>query len=154
MEMPKLARGHDGKYIGTYRGHDLVVWKEAGTASGYSHTAWIARSGGLEVRENGRHATRDGVVLRLCQEVDMAAVQIPEIDQLLVRWSEEIKAIAPQLRHRDHQAMRLLISLRRTLAWLDNIARAQAVRFEQDIAQLRARAGKPRIPDWLDGPSP
>ena len=154
MEVPRLARDPDGKYIGNYRGHDLVVWKQADNGSGYSRTAWIARSGALEVRENGRHATRDGVVLRLCREIDMSAVQIPEIDQLLVRWSEEIKAIVPQLRDRDHQAMRLLMGLRRTLAWLDNTARAQAVRFEQDIAELRARAGESCQPDLLDGPSP
>jgi hypothetical protein len=139
--LPKLTKGADGKYHGAYRGEEFRVWRED-QPDHYRTRAraiWIARGRELEARSQGSSPTRDDAVRQFCEAVDMAAVSIPEIDQLLARWAADIKAIVPQLRERDAQAMIKLHNLRSVMRWMDNSARSHAVEFETGLAELKAR---------------
>jgi hypothetical protein len=133
-KLPKLTRDSAGRYHGVYRGQEFVVAKEMDEREG-GRPVWIARGGGIACRSSG--LTRDGSVRVFCEQVDEAAVSLPEIDQLLARWTAEIKAVASRVSGRDGRATMLLLNLRTTLDWLDGSARVHAVRFEKDLAQLK-----------------
>jgi hypothetical protein len=138
--MMKLKRNADGSYSGNYKGNDFTVRKEKvheHITPTYVKTSivWIARSGTFAHRSN---STRDEAVQGLLNEFDRAAVNVPEVDALLKRWAEEIKAIVPLLNERDISACSQLQLLKSNLAMLDGMVRAQAVLFEESLARLRA----------------
>jgi hypothetical protein len=54
----------------------------------------------------------------VCNALDEAAVVIPELDQLLARWTAEIRAIEPLEGKLDIESASLLLSLRGGLRWL------------------------------------
>lgn len=142
--MTKLSRQPDGSYSGTYKGHEFTVRKEEiteriGPTYTRTETVWIARSGTFEHRANGSRPTREEAVQGLIRELDMAAVNVPEVDALLKRWTEEIKAIVPLLNDRDTGARIQLQSLRGELASFEALARLKAVHFEESLAELKAR---------------
>jgi hypothetical protein len=134
-KLPKLTRDPAGRYHGVYRGQEFVVAKEMDDSG---RPLWIARGAGIVCRSSG--ATRDGTVRVFCDRVNEEAVSLPEIDQLLARWTAEIKAVASLVSTRDDTAAMLLLNLHSTLKWLDGSARMHAVQFERDLARLKAHA--------------
>jgi hypothetical protein len=68
----------------------------------------------------------------------MAAVNVPEVDALLKRWAEEVKAIALLLNVRDLDARIELENLSSNLTQFDRDVRLHAVAFEEKHADLGA----------------
>jgi hypothetical protein len=137
-----LKRNADGSYRGTYRGQEFTVRKidvQEQLAPGYVKTVptWIARCGTIEHRST---ITRSDAVDGLIHQLDMDAVSVPEIDALLKRWAEEIKAIVPLLDDRDLTARVHLESLQSNLTLFEATTRSQAVGFAERLTRLRARA--------------
>jgi hypothetical protein len=131
--MSKLKRSGDGTYSGTYSGHAFTVRREQQER----HAAWVARSGDYVGESISSAATRDNAVHSLMRAIDRAAVHVPEIEALLERWAETIKAMVPNL---DPDDTYRLAHIRDQLGMFDTLMRSQAVAIERDIARLRARA--------------
>jgi hypothetical protein len=136
--MSNLKRQSDGSYHGTYKGQTFRVWKEGTEELTRSGWRWAARSGRAEY-QTLLGGTRADAIKGICLQLDMAAIDVPEIDALLKRWAEEIQAIVPLLEERDGVARVQLESLSSQLTLFDQQMRGQAVRFEQKLAKLRAR---------------
>jgi hypothetical protein len=140
MTTTNLKRNADGSYRGAYKGQEFTVCKvdvQEQLAPCYVVPTWIARCGTIEHRST---STRSNAVDGLIHRLDMDAVSVPEIDALLKRWAEEIKAIVPLLGQQDATAVVRLESLRSTLTMFEATTRSQAVNFEEKLAKLRARA--------------
>ena len=131
-KLPKLTRDAPGRYLGVYRDVELVVTKEADDRG---RALWFARGGGIAC---GGRFTRDEAVRDFCDRVVEAALNLPELDRLLARWAAEVKAVAQLVSLHDVRAVDLLENLSMNLKWFDGSARMHAVRFERDLAQLRA----------------
>jgi hypothetical protein len=148
--VPSLKKGADGRYHGTYHNREFAVWKtQRQDRYGKPFTAWVAcqSAPASTDQSDDYNLTRSGAVCRICQEIDRDLVQLPEIDQLLERWAEEIRTIALALPARDLQAHATLERLSYLLADLDNRVRLDAVRFEQQLVKLKAHVRRP------DGPA-
>jgi hypothetical protein len=126
----ELTRGEDGRYYGTYKGHELQVWRES--------KEWQ----GSTIGTLTRGTTRKDVVERLVRHIDASLVSIPELDQLLARWTAEVKAVVTSLNSSDVGAVSELQMLHFSLHWLETDVRHQAVRFEQDLARLKSHVTK------------
>jgi hypothetical protein len=142
--MTTLKRQPDGSYRGAYKGHEVTVRKEEVSERITDHyvkteTHWIARSGTFEYRSRGNRATRDEAVQGLLRELDMAAISIPEVDALLKRWAEEIKAIVHMIDEKDITARMQLEGLSADLSSFDSMVRLHAVHFEEKLAKLKSR---------------
>jgi hypothetical protein len=61
-------------------------------------------------------------------------VAVPELDQLVGRWTEEIRAIVPKLRPGDADGLSLLHGLQKSLRRVDQMIRLQAIDVEQRLA--------------------
>jgi hypothetical protein len=82
----------------------------------------------------------------VCDALDEAAVVVPELDQLLARWTAEIRAIERLERKLDDlEGAALLVRLRSGLRWLDSVVRGSAVQFERDLAALKAYRSQEKI---------
>jgi hypothetical protein len=80
------------------------------------------------------------VIEWLQRELDEAAVEVPpEIDAVLRRWAEEIKAIMPGLNPNDREAAVALEKLRMDFEHFEQEFRRAAVRFERRLFNLKAR---------------
>jgi hypothetical protein len=140
--MTQLKRNADGSYSGSYEGIDYTVCKERqqyGKPVPPSTLGWVAQGQKPNERFGGWGKTREEAVRALISAIDQDAVQVPELDALLKRWTEEIKRIVPLLSERDNDARFQLRLLRSDLATLDRLVRSQAVRFEEGLAELRSR---------------
>jgi hypothetical protein len=133
----ELTRGEDGRYHGTYKGHELQVWREP--------KEWQGSTIGTLIRDT----TRKDVVQRLLRHIDASLVSIPELDQLLARWTAEVKAIILSLNRSDVGTVFELQSLQHSLQWLETDVRHQAVEFERNLARLKSHVTKEDEPALL-----
>ena len=69
---------------------------------------------------------------------------VPEVDALLKRWAQEIKAIAHLLNERDVGARVQLDLLSGQLTTFDTLVRLHVVRFEEQLAKFKARVQQTR----------
>jgi hypothetical protein len=137
----KLKRDDDGRYHGVYDGQEFIVWR--------GERSWSAECPAIAVTRNS-YPTRAGATRSICDAIDEAAVVVPELDQLLERWTAAVKAVVARLGDRPQgvRAYVALDNLRHALSWLDGSVRMQAVRFERDLARLEAHiavAGPERL---------
>jgi hypothetical protein len=144
--LAKLTRDAAGKYHGAYGGQEFTV---EGGPRRLPQPGWLGRRmSGVGVWVNTertlKQATRADAVRSICNEIDMAAVQIPELDRLLERWTAEVKAVVDRLddRPQDVRPHAALFNLRRDLSWLDGSVRMKAVQFEKDLAKLEAHVAE------------
>ncbi|HXE85886.1 MAG TPA: hypothetical protein VN524_03680 [Hyphomicrobiaceae bacterium] len=135
--MTKLSRQPDGSYCGTYKDIEITVRKETVATRSKHNKRWVARSAGYQP---GAGDTRADAVRRLCRIVDMEAVGIPELDWLLERWTEEVKAIVSRLDDKDAVARMKLEDLQWELRHLDHEVRRAALHFQEKLAKLKTRA--------------
>ncbi|MBO0764292.1 MAG: hypothetical protein J2P50_06865 [Hyphomicrobiaceae bacterium] len=145
--MTTLSRQPDGSYHGSYKGREFTVREEQveeriTTTYARAATHWVARCGTIEYRSRIR-PNRDDAVQGLLRELDKADAIVPELDALLTRWAEEIKAIVPLLNDSDAVARAQLEDLRFQLGRLDADVRLRAVRFEEKLSSLKARMQHP-----------
>jgi hypothetical protein len=148
---PRLRKVGDGRYEGSYAGRPFTVWKQRDRRF---RLCWRAATDDLVIQQNIGDPTRAGAVRRLCRDIDMAAVYVPEVEQLLKRWGGEIKAVALRLKDRDLTAHTKLVGLRSLLEWFDDSARLKAVSFERQLAELKAHIVAPErhLHDEHDNP--
>jgi hypothetical protein len=127
----KLTRDDDGRYHGTYDDQPFVVWRQ--------ENSWAAECSTIAVTLSS-YPTRAYATRAICDAIDEAAVVIPELDQLLERWTSAVKAVVARLGDQPQgvRAHVALANLHHALSWLDGSVRMQAVRFERDLAKLRA----------------
>ena len=144
--MPKLIKTGDGGYRGEHKGQPFTVRKEEvprehvrsvyGTFSVEGHSyVWVARHETFEAHSS----TREGAVRRLGQQLDEAALDLPELDALLKRWAERIKALVPYLDKRNLTVTDDMLALQHQMNWVDKAMRGYARRFEEELARLEAK---------------
>jgi hypothetical protein len=71
--------------------------------------------------------------------VEAAGSMPPEIEAILKRWAEEIKAVASRLNPTDPYAGIALSRLKDDLKRFERDFRRSAVHFEENLATLKAR---------------
>jgi hypothetical protein len=114
--MEKLTRNADGSYSGSYKGRQFTVRKEQVESCRGRHpeTVWAARCGTIHW-QCGPDGTRKDAVRMLLHMLDMSDVSVPEIDDLLQRWTKEVQAIVPLLSEHDTSAPFMLSELKNAL---------------------------------------
>ena len=140
--MTKLSR-KGNIYHGTYKGHEFTVGKETVDTRYGNETVWMARSGTFMHQSSGRHGSRFIAVDGLLRQLDMAALDVPEIDAVLKRWAEAIKTVTLHLDPKDINACLQLEALSMDLTYFDKKMRDETLRFEEKLAKLRARIQHP-----------
>jgi hypothetical protein len=131
-----LKKQADGSYAGEYRGHVFVVRK----VEKYQRAdTWVASStdgGGIETRSE---STRADAVKSFCHKVDREAVNVPELETMLARYTKAVEELVPLLQ--DNADARLELSfLAKDLRRFDDMVRLYVVDLERKLAKLKRHA--------------
>jgi hypothetical protein len=150
MKAVKLMKLPGGAYRGQYLGQELIVRREevrrrsviTGQDLGVE-IKWVAQAGQLEASS----VTRGKALRSLCLQLDMDAVEVPEIDALLRRLAVRVQAL--ELGRLGPGAMDELIHVQQLLRWIEEDLRLSVVRLERSLARLEALAtgGPERLVD-------